>query len=131
MYARLCEGNALYSIVDKDVACAESVSRLLLNVDSTILPNVITGTWTFYDFLTKSARFERVNIPGKGDIVLSPTGFGNGKIKNGHIGIVAHDGIIYSNASMTGKWTPNYTLKTWWARWGTNGYPVLYYRIKY
>lgn len=45
-----------------------------------------------------------------GHIIISPTGTGKG---HGHIGILGHDGRIYSNSSSRARWEQNHTLDSW------------------
>lgn len=64
-----------------------------------------------------------------GDIIISPTGYGNGRFP-GHVGIVGVDGRIMSNNSYTGQWEDNYSFKGWWERYRVGGhYPICYFRI--
>lgn len=114
-------------IVDDVVGCAESVTTILReHVKMPIIP----GTASLYAFLGASTLFRRVSMPMPGDIIISPTGMGNGKIQ-GHTGIVGHNNLIMSNDSYTGKWMANYTISTWNARYADKGkLPVVYYTLK-
>lgn len=114
-------------LVDDVVGCAESVTTILRTV--TTFP-LITGTWTLRDELERDTRFTKTGIPMPGDIVISPTGTGNGSIR-GHAGIVGRNGSIMSNDSYTGKWMANYTIDTWRARYVTKGgMPTYFYSFK-
>ena len=127
VYATLLKGTDLSYKVKNDVACAESVSRILYELR--IIHYIITGTWTLYDLLEKSPRFVRVTTPQAGDIVVSPSGMGNGTML-GHTGIVDKNNRILSNDSGSGKFLSNYTILTWNARYKVKGgFPVYYYRI--
>lgn len=114
-------------IVDDVVGCAESVTTILRqHVKMPIIP----GTASLYAYMLNSPLFKRVSIPMPGDIVISPTGMGNGKIQ-GHTGIVGQNNIIMSNDSFTGKWMANYTILTWRARYADKGkLPVVYFTVK-
>jgi hypothetical protein len=99
-----------------------------------VLPDfpIITGTWVLNDTLSKDARFKQVvlfdALPG--DIIVSPTGYGNGTMPNGHTGVISDNNRIYSNDSATGKWLQNYTVQSWTARYKlSGGYPCNVYRI--
>ena len=70
-------------LVDDDVGCAETVSTILHELWADI--PVISGTYTLWDYLKFSGKFKEILIPQSGDIVISPTGTGNGRIKNGHM----------------------------------------------
>jgi len=125
--AVLLKGQDLSYIVPSVVGCAESVTRILVTLG--IIPRIITGTYTLYEFLNTSPRFVKVTTPQAGDIILSPTGLGNGKIQ-GHTGIIDSNNRVLSNDSMSGRWSSNYTLLTWNARYKVlGGLPVYYYRI--
>lgn len=110
-----------------ELGCAESVSEIIKDVWSDM--PIITGTWTLWDFFERSNKFTPVKVPQAGDIVISPTGTGNGKIV-GHTGIVGENQSIMSNDSYTGTWESNYTIGTWNERYnGKGGLPVLFYRL--
>lgn len=114
-------------IVADEVGCAESVTEILRQV---IDYPITVGTWTLNDMLSRDSRFLVIReIPQKGDIIISPTGTGNGTIR-GHVGIVGLDNVIMSARSDTGLWSTFYNLDTWKARYvGIGGFPVNYYRI--
>lgn len=90
------------------------------------------STKVFYDHVLVSNAY--VRIPDvrnalAGDIILSPTGYGNGNISNGHIGIVLENGMIASNDSFTSKLSINYNLKSWSERYGVvGGFPITIWR---
>lgn len=114
--------------VPDEVACAEVVSTILNKV--TIVPHM-TGTYTMYTYLRSNPRFEKVTTPLPGDIIISPTGMGNRNLKHGHVGIVGVGGAIMSNSSHNGKFEKNYTLQSWYKRFGLlGGMPLYYFRLK-
>jgi hypothetical protein len=116
-------------LVPDTVACAITVSTLKNKTDATF-PKV-AGTWTLYDVLEHRTDHVRVTTPEPGDVVISPTGMGNGSLSNGHVGVVGRNGKIMSNDSATGKFESNYDLMSWDARYRQKGgFPVLYYRKK-
>ena len=64
-----------------------------------------------------------------GNIVISPTGMGDGSIR-GHVGIMGKNDVIMSNDSRTGKWMANYTIETWRERYSRKGkMPVYFYKV--
>ncbi len=88
-----------------------------------------TSTALLYDTLRRRDDFSPTLSPARGDICISPTGYGNGKIKNGHTGIVSDWGFIMSNDSNSGLFLENYTIENWERRYGKiGGFPVLFYR---
>lgn len=96
--------------VDDALGCAESVSRVI----QAIYPDfpVITGTWTLREHLRQDKRFKATLNMDPGNVIVCPTGSGNGKIR-GHTGVIGKDNRIYSNNSFTGIWEPNYTVDEW------------------
>lgn len=110
--------------------CAETVNE----IHQTAFGKPIGGdvsTTRMYSALINSTRFYPVGSPMPGDIVISPTGYGNGKMKNGHVGIVGTRNRIMSNSSASGTWEYNYTIDSWTERYGvTGGFPVALFRIK-
>lgn len=113
-------------LADDVVGCAETVTTILKAYMG--FP-VILGTATLYSNLETNPKFKRVTVPMPGNIVLSPTGMGNGNIQ-GHVGFVGQNGQILSNDSYTGKFSANFTLDTWNARYrDKGGLPVLFYSI--
>jgi hypothetical protein len=124
-YARLCNGVDLSFIAPNDVGCAESVTRLLREVDQDLVP-VITGTWTLLEHIRRSKRFREVKTPFNSCVVIAATGTGNGSIQ-GHVGIY-DNGRIWNNTSRTGKWSASFTLQAFKARYQiTGGMPVRYF----
>ena len=116
-------------VADDDVGCAESVNAICRKALGIEVGGDLSTT-RMYQALRESSRFVRVETPLKGDIIISPTGFGNGNLSNGHVGIMGDEGRVMSNTSATGLWTQNYTLESWRERYGKlGGYPVLFYRV--
>lgn len=110
-----------------ELGCAESVSTIINH----ITPFKITlGTYTLRDIFVKDTRFIPVlSQPQAGDIIISPTGMGNGQIV-GHVGIMGLKGQIMSNSSATGTWEQNYNIDSWRARYRTKGaLPIFYFRL--
>lgn len=131
--AQLVKGSDLSTIVKNDLACAESVTRVLRGIGVDI--PIVTGTWTLFDTLKQHPDFQQIFIPQPGAIILSPTGMGNGALSNGHVGIVGkkvhNDWQIWSNTSATGKWSQNYTLTKWEERYRIGGgFPIILYKLK-
>ena len=112
-----------------DVACVESVTTLIHQIRPEV--PIMTGTWTFLEYLKRSSMlFQKTDDPKPGCIIISPTGTGNGKLKNGHTGIIGKDGIIMSNDSASGLFLENYTLESWKHKYGKiGGFPVEFYRL--
>ncbi len=119
---------------DKVLGCAETVNAIF----ETALGSPIGGgasTHLMYLCLTRNPsigplKFIEVTDPLPGDIIISPTGYGNNAVMpNGHVGIVAKYGIL-SNNSENGLLQEYYTIQTWSDRYQTKGgYPVYYFRV--
>lgn len=116
-----------YDRVDDVVGCAESVTEILKKVRHNT--PIIMGTWTLMDYLDNNKGYKRVFIPMPGNIILSPTGTGNGSIR-GHVGIVGRNSSIMSANSANGLWMSNYTIETWEKRYkDKGGIPTKYYSL--
>lgn len=126
-FAKKCIGKDMAPIHD-EYGCAEAVN----NVVQQVLKYPVGGdvsTYRMYEELKKSTKFKRVDIPTRGVVVLSPTGFGSGRIANGHVGIMSDYGKIMSNNSATALWDEHWTLDKWKKHYGEEGgFPVLFYK---
>lgn len=117
-------------VAPDEYGCAETVYDVLqrafpLNVG---FPFTVS-TYTLYNAIRASKQYIKVDQPLEGDIVISPTGYGNGNLPNGHVGIKGEKDLIMSNNSNTGKFEENYTLDGWKLRYvDKGGYPMLYFR---
>lgn len=88
------------------------------------------STYRMIKALKVNNLFAQVTKPIRGDIIISPTGYGgNSLVKNGHVGIVGNNGQIMSNDSDTGKFLLKYNLDSWEQRYRVKGrYPIYYFR---
>lgn len=115
-------------IVPDELGCADTVNAVYKKAFGKPIGGGASTYW-LYDALLKSKDFIKVDMPLPGDIVISPTGYGNGKLSNGHVGIVGAGGLIMSNDSRNGLFWTNYTIDTWRKRYaGIGGYPVHFFR---
>ena len=111
-----------------ELGCAETVNAIHKKVFGFEVGGNLS-TNRMYKALDKNPLFVRIDNPSEGDIVISPTGYGNGRLSNGHVGIVSKDGMVMSNDSATGLFIENFTLDTWKARYrDIGGYPVAFFR---
>ena len=112
-----------------EVGCAETVNAVFKSVFGKEIGGGLS-TALLFKVLKDDKRFMKVDQALPGDIVISPTGYGNGGLSNGHVGIVAEDENIMSNSSATGTFETNYTLKRWVARYrNKGGYPIYFFRV--
>lgn len=117
-------------IVPDEYDCADTVNQVFYKTFNEFIGGG-ASTYSMYRSLGDVSRFDRVDIPKCGDIIISPTGYGNGNLSNGHVGIVGQSGVIMSNNSYIGLFEENYTLDSWKARYGDKGgYPIAYFRVK-
>ncbi len=110
--------------------CADTVNNIL---DEVLGYNAGGGpsTHEMYKSLQKDSKFEQQTTQSArpGDLILSPTGYGNGNLSNGHVGFLGENGIIYSNNSNTSKLDTAFTAAKWKAYYkDKGGFPVVYYR---
>ena len=136
MENRLKLFNTALSCLSKDMApqeddfgCMEALNAVFKKAFGQEIGGGLS-TYRAYLILRKDARFEKTLIPLAGDIVISPTGYGNGKLRNGHAGIVGEKEKIMSNTSANGLWQENYTLTTWKRKFKDyGGFPMDYFRV--
>lgn len=111
-----------------EVDCAISVN----NVNFKAFRDYVGGdisTLRMYYALQGHWKYVQVDKCLAGDIVISPTGLGNGKVSNGHVGIVSYGDNILSNNSETGLFDAHLTRKKWQEYYvKKGGYPMLFYR---
>jgi hypothetical protein len=113
---------------DDEFACAESVNEIVFRALGDYAGGDLSTT-RMYLALPNNKKFAKVTSPIKGDIVLPPTGYGNGSMPNGHVGIMGDNGRIMSNNSNNGPWDIHFTLASWKARYvDQGGFPMVYYR---
>ena len=114
-----------------DVGCAEEVNAIA-NVALGFQIGGSSSTYLMYSALQDTKRFLKVQerqLLG-GEIVISPTGYGSGALKNGHTGVYVGDNSIMSNDSSTGLLEVNYKTWSWRDRYVVKGrFPMEFYRI--
>ena len=115
-------------VAPDEFGCAESINQIHQNAFGFQIGGGLS-TYRMYKALLESLFFIKIDQPSEGDIVISPTGYGNGKLPSGHVGIVGERGKIMSSSSATGRFEENYTIKTWENRYRKiGGYPIHYFR---
>lgn len=115
-------------VAPDELGCAETINDIhMVAFGDPIGGTVSTGL--LYEALKVRKDFIKLDVPESGCIIISPTGQGNGKIKNGHTGIIDNNLNIMSNDSASGNFKQNYTIQTWRNRWEKiGGYPILFYK---
>lgn len=114
--------------LNNEFGCAESVNNVVFKAFGDYAGGDVS-TNRMYLSIINNKKFIQAKAPIQGDIILSPTGYGNGAIPNGHVGIVLDGGKIASNNSKTGLFEQNFTMESWNHRYKeAGGYPVYYFR---
>lgn len=115
-------------IAPDELACAETINAIHKLAFGFEIGGTVS-TSQLYKALKSSKYFIQVDQPLEGDIVISPSGYGNGKLSNGHVAIKGELDKLMSNNSPTGTFEENYTMDTWKKRYVTlGGYPMLSFR---
>ena len=115
--------------VPDEVACVETINEIYKMAFGEYIGTgpAFSSTKALYELMLHDARFKKVDSPSKGDIIISPTGYGN--FTHGHAGIVGKTHIM-SNSSVTGTWEANYTHDSWKKHYAQQGgFPVFYFRL--
>lgn len=117
-------------VAPDELGCAETVYDILATAfPSNVGFSFTVSTSQLYRSLLASSKYMQIDQPLEGDIVISPTGYGNGNLSNGHVGIKGELDKIMSNSSDTGTFVENYTVETWRARYvAIGGYPMVFFR---
>jgi hypothetical protein len=114
---------------DYKYGCAEAVN----NVVNIAIGKPVGGeasTYRMYESLKNKIRFLKTTKPNRGDIIISPTGYGNGRISNGHVGIMLDNGVIASDNTKTGLFDSHLTLSSWENYYkNKGGFPMEFYRV--
>ena len=114
--------------MNNEFGCAESVNNVVFKAFGDYAGGDLS-TARMYLAIQNNWKFAQVTTPIKGDIIISPTGYGNGSMPNGHTGIMGDNGQIMSNNSDTGIWDIHYNLASWKARYvDQGGFPQIYFR---
>lgn len=108
-------------LADDELACVESLEGVIKKAFGFYIggDKPILATWLLLEALRKDDRFEEVSKGQAGDIILCPTGTGNGRIR-GHVGILGNHQIM-SNNSYTSLWDASFTHDTWYQRYEVRG----------
>ena len=120
--------------LDKDISktqneygCAESENYIFKEAIGEEIGGDVS-TYRMYLLIKDDIRFTKEDFPKEGDVILSPTGFGE-KGKSGHVGIISNEGKIMSNNSISYLWTEHLTLKEWKKTY--KNFPIHFFRYKY
>src|SRR3990167_1781007 len=97
-----------------DLGCVDSVQEIYKAAFGEYITNPKTlSTKILYQALLFNPKYERIEVPERGCIIISPTGHSTKGAPNGHVGIVGECGIILSNDSRTGLFLENYSVRSW------------------
>ena len=116
-------------VAPDEYGCAESVNNIVFTTFNEEVGGDVS-TYRMYKALKENKKFAKVTKPLRGDIIISPTGYGGTQeVKNGHVGIMSDNGVIMSNKSQNGLFSVHYTLDSWKERYQVRGkYPIHFYR---
>ena len=118
----------LSELVDNNLACAETFSRIIQKIYLDF-PTLLS-TIAIKQHFRIDKRFKATLDLKDWQVILCVTGTGNGKITHGHVGIIGENNLIYSNDSFSGKFSQNYTLQEWIDRYRVKGgFPIYVYDI--
>lgn len=122
--ARLQEGVDLSDLAPNELGCANAVTQ----IDRMLFGDTIeVSTWKLLEHYVLSPEWMEWQNPTNGCTVIAATGTGNGRIKNGHVGIY-DNGLVWNNNSYTGKWAQSYTIDSFKAYYqGEGGMRVRYF----
>lgn len=113
--------------IPDEYACAEVVSKILEKAGYGI--GYYPLTTDMYHALLRSPDWIASEKPIAGSVIISPTGYGNGKLANGHVGICGYNQVVMSNSSASGLWDENYTVSSWKDRYvKRGGFPCVFFR---
>ena len=111
-----------------ELGCSEALSTVLRGVFPDF-PSFIS-TRALWEHLRVDKRFKNTKLLKPWSVIISPTGQGNGTLKNGHAGVYGENEIIYSNNSKTGKWDSHWKLGEWAKYYrDKGGFPILIYEV--
>lgn len=122
---------ALDPTVDSRLGCATALSYVIQKVKWTAIPKQgINGTAGLLEwFESHPDLYQEVRQPLFGDIIISATGTGSGRVR-GHCGIMGKH-CVMSNNSQSGNWDEHWDAQSWteyYERYG--GIPTRYFRLK-
>ncbi len=108
-----------------EFGCVEAVSAVFYKAIGQELGENLS-TSKLYRSLLKDTRFKRVTEPRLGDIIISPTDYGQGY---GHTGIVSDSGKILSNNSKNSLWDEHLSIGEWRLKYKT--FPIALFRFQF
>lgn len=113
------------------LGCAATVSVIIRKATGYLIggDGFVEGTSELYDCFINSGKFIETEDPLSGDIIICVTATGNGKLTNGHTGIVGKFGIL-SNNSENGRLQEKLSFESWRAIYEIyGGYKTYYFRM--
>lgn len=128
-YAKECIGKDMTE-TQSEYGCVEAINNVIEQATGLEVGGGYSTYLMYHAMKGRPTRFRQVYIPAKGDIIISPTGYGNRIIPNGHVGIVIDNEHIASNNSATDRWDDHLTLSFWKTYFGQRGgYPIYFFRV--
>lgn len=110
-------------VAPDELGCMETVDDIYCDATGHYINGSLTqvtiSTYQGYQLMSNSRYFTKTDQPLEGDILVYPSGTGNGRLSNGHVFIVGAVGNndplntkLMSNSSATGTFEQNYTRAT-------------------
>ena len=96
--------------VPDEVACAESLCKLIQTVDPTF--PMLPYTLDLLNEFKRNPKYKATLDIKPGNLIINASTTGNGKIR-GHCGVLMGNDRISSNTSANGRWEDNYSIKKW------------------
>ena len=118
----------------KDIAidefgCAETIFNIIQTAFGDMDEKILLSTTELYRKLKAHKKFQQVLDLEAGNVLISPTGYGNFQLTNGHTGIIGLNGKIMSADSATGLFMENYTIDSWIERYRKlGGFPMFVFK---
>ena len=106
-------------VADDDVGCVESMCEV---IRGSIFPDFkrMVSTIELKKELDRDKRFKQTLDLTPGNVMVTMTGTGNGKVR-GHTWVIGQNHLLMSNDSRDGIWKQNYTVDQVVKRWRTYG----------
>lgn len=127
--AKSCLGKDLCGNTNIAYGCAETVNSIVEAATGQTIGGGASTYLMYQCLIMQPARFQNVQSPIAGDIIISPSGYSTKGVANGHVGIVGKFGVL-SNNSTTGLLQEEYTLESWSDFFGVKeGFPIYYFHV--
>ena len=118
---------------DDVLGCVDSVEEIYKRTFGTYIqnPKTLSTRRLYLTLLDRPDKFQKIDVPVRGAIIISPTGYSTKGAQNGHVGICSDWDVVMSNDSRSGLWLENYTSRSWKQYYRDKlGFPVHFFLVK-